>query len=66
MRKKRGKKYKKPKLVGYYRSARTKNPTNKVYRSAGGKLFIKKSRHRAHPKYIQKAQRHNIYFYQRV
>ena len=63
MRKKKGKK---PKLVGYYRSNRTKNPTNKVYRSAGGKLFIKKSRHRAHPKYIQKAQRHNIYFYKRV
>ena len=60
------KKHKKPKLVGYYRSARTKNPTNKVYRSAKGKLFIKKSRHRAHPKYIQPKQRHNIRFYKRI
>jgi hypothetical protein len=62
----RKKKQRKPKLVGYYKSARTKNPTNKVYRSKGGKLFIKKSRHRAHPKYIQQKQKHNIHFYKRI
>ena len=57
---------KKTKLVGFYRTARSKKPKRKVYRTEKGALILKSAGRSKHRRYIRKNQRRYIHFYKVV